>query len=246
MAIAFSCSQCGNDYVVSDGLAGKSAICKACGARMTVPGGSGEPSIDMPADVVGLEEPSTVDPTIIAGAPRRPAARMFTPPESSAGLTPVAGPKAAGSGGGSGKLIRLLAILAGVGFAIYMQAGRSTKTDVRAFHQQQIDFMQRINDTLKTVKDVPSAKAAAGPINQAFRELKDFTEKNRNKKARKNDIAAVEAEFQPREEALQKQLIEEMIRVAQIPGASEALDLKSLPGGEDASEEPADKASKKD
>jgi hypothetical protein len=250
MAISFKCSQCGNDYAVSDGLAGKSAICKACGARMTVPGGPGlaaEPSVDMPADVVGLDEPESVDPTIIAGAPRRPAARVFTPSPSAAGLQPVDAPKAPASGGGSGKLIRLLVIVAAVGVAIYSRAGRSTKTDVRAFHQQQVDFMQRINDTLKSVKDVPSAKAASGPLKQHFQEMKDFTEKNRNKKANKADVDAVEAEFRPREEALQKQLVEEMIRVAVIPGVSEALDLKSMPGGDDdAPDDAPDKPSKKD
>jgi hypothetical protein len=38
MPISFSCGQCGKDYVVSDGLAGKRAVCKACGNRMTIPG----------------------------------------------------------------------------------------------------------------------------------------------------------------------------------------------------------------
>jgi hypothetical protein len=250
MAISFSCSQCGNDYVVSDGLAGKSAICKACGARMTVPGEPGlaaEPSVDMPADVVGIEEPESVDPTTIAGAPRRPAARVFTPSPSAAGLQPVGAPKPQASGGGSGKLIRLVVLVAAVGIAIYSRAGRSTKTDVRAFYQQQVNLNQRMNDILKDVKDVPSAKAASGPLNQVFREQKEFDEKIRSKKANKADIEAAEAEFGPKKEALQKQFIEEMIRVAVIPGASEALDLKSMPGADDdAPDDAPEKPTKKD
>ena len=38
MPISFSCGQCRKDYVVSDGLAGKKAVCKQCGNRMVVPG----------------------------------------------------------------------------------------------------------------------------------------------------------------------------------------------------------------
>jgi hypothetical protein len=41
MPISFSCGQCGKDYVVSDGLGGKRAVCKACGNRMTIPGAVG-------------------------------------------------------------------------------------------------------------------------------------------------------------------------------------------------------------
>ncbi len=174
---------------------------------------------------------------------------MFTPPQSATGMPPVGGPTPAASGGGSGKLLRLLVLVAAVAVGIYSRAGRSTKTDVRAFYQQQVDFNQRINDILRNVKDVPSAKAASGPLNQVVREQKDFDEKIRNKKANKADIAAAEAEFGPKREALQKQFIEEMIRVATIPGASEALDLNltSMPGtDDDAPEDAADRPTKKD
>ena len=38
MPISFQCGQCNKPYVVSDGLAGKKAMCKQCGNRMTIPG----------------------------------------------------------------------------------------------------------------------------------------------------------------------------------------------------------------
>jgi hypothetical protein len=44
MPIGFSCGQCGKDYLVSDGLAGKRAVCKACGNRMVIPEGRVEPA----------------------------------------------------------------------------------------------------------------------------------------------------------------------------------------------------------
>ncbi|HEY2156321.1 MAG TPA: hypothetical protein VGH33_11875 [Isosphaeraceae bacterium] len=235
MAISFSCNQCGNDYVVSDGLAGKSAICKACGARMTVPGGAAP--ADEPADVEAIDEPASTEATAApapAPPPRKPAAPTFAAPT----------PK--GASGGS-KLLRLLVLVAAVAVAVYSRAGRSTRTDVRGLYQQQVDLNQRVNDILKDVKDVPSAKAASGPLKQVLQEQKDFTDKIRNRKANKADIEAVEAEFGPKKEALHKQFIEEMIRVAVIPGVTEALDLKSMPGAaDDEPESEADKPAKKD
>ncbi len=177
---------------------------------------------------------------------------MFTPAEATdpqlkkpAGPT-YAAPTPKGMSGGA-KLLRLLVLVAAVAVGIYSRSGRTSKTDVRAFYQQQVDLNQRMNDILKNVKDVPSAKAASGPLSQVFREQKDFDEKIRNKKGNKADIAAAEAEFGPKRDALQKQYIQEMIRVATIPGASEALDFKSMAGtDDDAPEDAADKPAKKD
>ena len=50
MPISFTCGQCGKDYVVSDGLAGKRAKCKACNHPMTIPG---KPAASIPTAVAG-------------------------------------------------------------------------------------------------------------------------------------------------------------------------------------------------
>jgi hypothetical protein len=214
MAISFSCGQCGNDYVVSDGLAGKSAICKACGARMTVPGSGGPAGTEAPTEVAPSEDATPAAP------PAAPVTRPNAPPRPASTSSP--------SGGGR-TLIRLLVFAAAVGVALYSRMGRSTKTDVRAFHQRQVELLERVQASLKGVKDVPSAKAASGPLNQTFRELREFEAQHKDKKARKTDIDAVQKEFGPREEALQKEITGEMFRVAIIPGAMEALDLQGLP-----------------
>jgi hypothetical protein len=74
MPISFQCGQCNKPYVVSDGLAGKKAMCKQCGNRMTIPG-----------DAVTSSESSAVQAR--PAAPPRPA-----PPRPASGV-PVSRPK---------------------------------------------------------------------------------------------------------------------------------------------------------
>jgi hypothetical protein len=143
-------------------------------------------------------------------------------------------PASSSSRGGPAKLIRLLVIVVLVGVALYSRLGQVSKTGVHAYHQQNLDLQQRITDSLKTVKDVATAQAASGPVNQAFQELHELAEKNKDKKAKQADIDAVEAEFRPREEAAQKQFLGELARIAGIPGALEALDLKIKPDEDEA------------
>jgi hypothetical protein len=192
---------------------------------MTVPGDAVSPTLSgEPARVEMIGQPGPIDPTALGAPTHRTDPTTF----------PTSKPAPSSGGGGSGKLIRLLVLVAVVGVAIYSRVGQVSKSGVQAFHQQSVDLMQRINDSLKTIKDVPTAKAASGPINQAFRELSEHQEKNKDKKAKQADIDAVGAEFRPREEALQKQFLEELARVAKIPDALEALDLKTKPGDDDA------------
>jgi hypothetical protein len=66
MPISFSCGQCGKDYLVSDGLAGKRATCKACNFRMTVPGG--QPAAPMP---VAVARPASYPEPVARAVPRR-------------------------------------------------------------------------------------------------------------------------------------------------------------------------------
>jgi hypothetical protein len=77
MPITFSCGQCGKVYVVSDGLEGKKAACKACGNRMVVPGGEVQPSAE-PAPVAS--RPSSAAARPASSAPRTAPARPDSPP----------------------------------------------------------------------------------------------------------------------------------------------------------------------
>jgi hypothetical protein len=51
-------------------------------------------------------------------------------------------------------------------------------------------------------------------------------DENGRKKARKTDISAVETEFQPRHNALDRQLMGEFGRVGMIPGAAQSLNIE--------------------
>ncbi len=221
MSISFKCSQCGKDYVVSDGLAGKSAICKGCGARMTVPGEPSELHTEVvPAEVgSGPGEPSLTDATAIgAGATAAPSGTPFSGPRFSPSKPPS-------SGGGAGRFI-VLAIV--VGLAVVggiRKLGLSSKSDVRAFHQRQYDLGQQFVAGLKGIKDVASAKAASGPIKGTLQQMTENLEKNGRKKGKKTDIDEVSAEFQPKNQQLESQVMQEMMRVAVIPGALDALDI---------------------
>lgn len=213
MSISFQCSQCGKDYVVSDGLAGKSAICKACGARMTVPGDA----------TAGGKEPATADSTESAPPLAAPAPTAKAPEHRSFALT-----KPSGSGpGGVGRLVWVVVVIGAAVFGAMSRMNLSSKSDVRAFFQGLVEADQQILDALKGVKDVESAKAASAPLNDIYRRKIDLVEKNRHKKGRTKDIEAATAEYKTQLESIQGQTGHEAIRVMLIPGAWDALDIKA-------------------
>jgi hypothetical protein len=221
MSISFSCGQCGKDYVVSDNLAGKSAICKACGARMTVPGVE---EAAAPADAYGLDEAeSSFSPASAAAAPS-PDAPEAPPRRPVFGATK---PKPPVSGGrGSRAIGILIGIIVAVVLGLRGGLSMTSKSEIQAYNQRQLDLVQQVVTSLQAVKDVESAKAASGSIKESFDQLADHVQKNAKKKGRKKDIEAVNAEFQPRIEAAGQQMMQELLRISLIPGASEALDLQ--------------------
>ncbi len=88
MPISFSCGQCGKDYAVSDGLAGKRATCKACGFKMTVPGGPPAAA----AIPTAVARPASYTEPVARAVPRRagPAAEdLYGLNEAASPLPPV-------------------------------------------------------------------------------------------------------------------------------------------------------------
>ena len=81
MPISFSCGQCGKDYMVSDALAGKRAVCKACDFRMTVPGGPAAAPAAPPRPAAAPPRPAPARP---ASSPKGdvPVARVVSRPAS--------------------------------------------------------------------------------------------------------------------------------------------------------------------
>lgn len=214
MAISFACSRCGSDYIVSDGLAGKTAICKACGARMTVPGGDPAEAA-APAEVEAIDEPTSAIPTgpapsASASASAMPAGPAFSAAKPAASVRPFRG-------------VWLVVVIGAAVFGAFRGMGVSSKSDVRAFFQHLVDLDRQIIATLEGVKDVDSARAASGPLNDEFRQKIDFITKNRKKKGRKDDIEAITAEYNPQLAATQAQISMELFRVMKLPEAWVAL-----------------------
>jgi hypothetical protein len=89
MPISFSCGQCGKDYVVSDGLSGKRAVCKACGNRMTIPGAA--MTAAAPAPEAQASRPRTVASPASRPAPayQPPAGDVYGFDEAPTALPPM-------------------------------------------------------------------------------------------------------------------------------------------------------------
>jgi hypothetical protein len=76
MPISFSCSQCGKDYLVSDGLAGKKAVCKACNNRMMIPGtAASSPATQRTGSPRAANGPAPAARPVSSRGPAAPTAR---------------------------------------------------------------------------------------------------------------------------------------------------------------------------
>jgi hypothetical protein len=249
MPISFSCGQCGKDYVVSDALSGKRAVCKACGNRMTIPGEAvtatapvsatapqaarsspqPAPAHEPPVgDVYGFDEaPSALPPLM----PRTgsPAAE-----EESAG--PVLKKKKKKSSGSSFQFtgvgvggIRGIVVLVVIGLGIIgrLGLGLTSRSDIQAFHQKLIQQRAELTTTLKSIKSAATAKAASPRVKQLLVEMTQHLKNNGKKKGRKEDIKQAVGQFQAKHASDMQVLTQEFTRIAVIPGALAALDIQT-------------------
>ncbi len=256
MPISFTCGQCGKDYIVSDGLAGKRAMCKACGNRMQIPGDSAVDAVAVSAPVARSSSPSR---PAAAPPPReapRPAADdlygldeapLPLPPRAGLGASPADEPEAPkkkkkkgglfSSGGAKpkmdagglnvGLIVRVVLLLAAVGFGLFRTFGLSSKGEVEKIAVRQLDLTDRFSDTLRSIDSVAAANLQSAKLKEILRLMTENLEKNRNKKARQSDIDAVAQRLQGRADAAKQRLMTEMTRVAMIPGALQKLDIQA-------------------
>jgi hypothetical protein len=89
MPISFSCGQCGKDYVVSDGLGGKRAVCKACGNRMTIPGEAVTSAAPAPETQASRPRPATASASRPSPAYQPPAGDVYGFDEAPSALPPL-------------------------------------------------------------------------------------------------------------------------------------------------------------
>jgi hypothetical protein len=239
MPISFACPGCQKNYVVSDGLAGKGATCKACGGRMVVPGAVAVAASPVPApasaarpkppaaDIYGLD-----DEPAPASLPPRASASWANRAEEPAPRRVTSKKKAKKSGGGfslSGIGTGGIRAVIFIGLLIVGFLNRSALTprsSVQEFFQRELTFLQQQATLLHEVTDVPSAKAAAPRLNELIINHAQLLESYIGKKALEKDIKDVENELAPLTKMSVDALLAEQERISKIPGVVEALDIK--------------------
>jgi hypothetical protein len=272
MPISFSCSGCSKTYLVSDGLAGKRATCKACGTRMVIPVPTAaarpvpivsanearppvrptsarpasvpaaapvaravprRPEPEPPAeDIYGLEEapsPVAMPPMMprSAGAAEATVAEAPAKKRKKSGFFSSGKKKSSGrsfqySGIGVGP-IRLIAIIIGAVGAAIGGWGLLPRGQVESFHTTLIAQRAELLSALQPIRDVPSAQAAGPRVQEILARMTKHLEDNGFKKGRKQDVQEVTQKYGARHQADVQRIIQELTRIAMIPGALPAL-----------------------
>jgi DNA-directed RNA polymerase subunit RPC12/RpoP len=252
MPISFSCGQCGKDYLVSDGLAGKKAVCKACNHRMTVPG---EPATARPTAVA---RPATYAEPMARAVPRRagPVAEDLyglneaAPPppvlprtayaDATVAEAPVKKKKKKGGffasskkktssapgigsdGGGVVWLIRIVVFVVVIGGGIGGW-GLLSKSSMEGYLEKLIAMANEGSTALRSVQDSAAASVVAPRVRGVFTRINDTIDEVKDKKGRDTDVDDVERRYGPRLGAAYSALGDELQRVFSIPGARAAL-----------------------
>lgn len=272
MPISFSCSQCGKGYLVSDGLAGKKAVCKACNNRMTIPGGpapAAAPSrpANVPAAAPAARQVSVrpSSPRAVAVPVARTIARPAEPADDIYGINeapaplprmtprsavaedattaeaPVKKKKKKGffssgkkkssaksfqySGSGIGG-IRIIAIIIGAIAAGVGGWGLLPKSEVESFHKTLIAQRAELYNALHSIQDAAGAQAAAPRVQEILARMTKHLEDNGFKKGRENDVKEMNARYGMQHQMDVQRLVQEISRVAMIPGAMDALGIQ--------------------
>ncbi len=221
MPISFSCGQCGKGYLVSDGLAGKKAVCKACNHRMTIPGApdparpaaAPEP-VPLARAVARKAKPAVEDLYGLddAPAPLPPMMPRTAYTEATVAEAPVKKKKKKGgffsggkkkastssssfSGGGMGGL-RVVGILVGIGAAAVGGWGLMSKSELQTVLTQLVAQINQAAATIEGLRDMGMAMSAAPKVQAELQAILDTLEKNKNRKGRKQDIEAMNRQFE--------------------------------------------------
>ena len=150
------------------------------------------------------------------------------------GFFSTAGPKQTSSAGSFGRgkgmsgfrLIGLIvAVVVAVGGGI-TGLGLSSKSDVETILTRQLDLTDEFVAALNGVTSLESAQASSPKILEIIRRMTENLEKNRHKKARQTDIAAVAARLKFRSDQVESKVFLATRRVAMIPGAIQALNFE--------------------
>jgi|GEM_PF-5873692 len=110
--------------------------------------------------------------------------------------------------------------------------GISSRATVDQLVEQDVRMVERITEILKTVHDAGTANEAGQQIVVLLKEQFVRVKAAKDKKARKTDIEAVQAKYRDRQIKAIEASFAQFQRVAQIPGAPEALAIIQGPADE--------------
>jgi hypothetical protein len=194
------------------------------------------PEPEPPAeDVYGLDEAPTavpLPPTMPRSAGAEPAEPPAKKKRKKSGFFSSGNKKSSGgsfqySGVGVGPL-RLIAILVCVGAGVVGGWRLLPKSDIEGMVRT---LIQQANDTaasLETIRDVPSAQAAAPRVRAGFESIIATLEKSKGKKGRKTDIDEINRRYAGQVPAAFQRLGAAVGRASQIPGVSGILGIDPL------------------
>lgn len=93
-----------------------------------------------------------------------------------------------------------------VGVLLLTASGCSNRAKAEKVVEEMLSILQQFNDTLASVKDKDSAKAAASKLDQLGQQIKALAEKNKDLKITKDDEKYLEEKFKPKFDEIGKTL----------------------------------------
>jgi hypothetical protein len=186
-------------------------------------------------DIYGLDEAPAPLPRL---TPRSATAEDATTAEAPAKKKKKKGFFSSGkkksSGGGSQYSgtgiggVRLIGIIIGVAAAGFGGWGLLGKSAIEGVIQKVISQTNQAATTLESIRDLPSATAAAPKVRSEIEAIIATLEANKGKKGKKTDIEEVNRRYAPQIEAAFQRLGAAVARVSTIPGAGAAVAIEPL------------------
>lgn len=236
------CKQCGAVMQIPEGVASRAS---AAPRNVEVspsrrPPAPASPSVD---DLYGLDEPlpsaskQSLPPGVEEVESDSPLPqRLQTRP--SGAYAPPKKKKKKSSGGGGGDSVALVVRIAlgvilgfgalgGVGYVLRSMAGVSSRGELEAVLKERVDLNQQLATVLSRVNDVPSARTASPQANQKIRGIAANLRKLKVAKGLKTDLEALKQKYLGLQEQASQQVIQQILRIGEIEGAREALDIEA-------------------
>jgi hypothetical protein len=235
------CKQCGAVMAIPGGVVARA---ESSPSHMAVSPSRRPPAPTRPPrdDIYGLDEvPTPVGKGLPDGieevAAGSPVSRQFKPRSGSLYDPPK---RKASSGGGFPMAARIaigvvfgffgLGVVGGVFNAmrtagVITTPGLTSRADLEKILQERVNLHLQLVNVLQGVTDVDSARSASPQANQKFRGMTANLRKLKVLKALQTDLDAIKAKYGAPQMQAAQQVVQEIQRIAVIPGAYDALDV---------------------